>query len=208
MFKTRSHVDDANRRFSSIFVFIHHRTNNLHLCNVISTYIKFDVLSFLIVIEMSIVSAIIDIYLSIASYCSIFKLVDDSDNLAIWCGYTCQLRQELLAEYDKALIDSFRSCKQLTFKMFAWQIWVHPVPPILDAATNMLNARNIRLALMLPVSVRPIIRLLKEFAKQVRYVWNALFLLIVHIHSGQRLNCFSTVNIEIMFPQQIQLHTE
>ena len=68
---------------------------------------------------MSIVSAIINIYLSIVRYCSIFKLVDDSDNLAIWCGYTCQLRQELLAEYDKALIDSFRSCKQLTFKMFA-----------------------------------------------------------------------------------------
>ena len=95
--------------------------------------------------------------------------------LSFCCRCTCQIRQWLLAEEDDSLIDSFWSCEQLIFKTFSWQIWIHPVPPILDAATNMLNAKNLRLALMLPVSVRPIIRLLEEFAKQVRHVGNMCF---------------------------------
>ena len=101
----------------------------------------------------------------------------------------------------------FRFCDHFTFKFFARQIWIHPVPSILDAATNMLNAKNLGLALMLHVNVRPIIRLLEEFAKQVRHVWNTFFLLIIHIQWRESFKCFSSVYIEIMFPLQEQLHT-
>jgi hypothetical protein len=63
-------------------------------------------------------------------------------------------------------------------ELFIEQIWIHRATVLVDAATNMLNVKQLPRALITHVSVRAITQLLEEFAKQVNHIWNKYILVI------------------------------